>query len=108
VLRGDDTIDFALHYGNLVGTPVQARIHFGQRFVNGGVVAFLCGGPTPPCGPEGASGTIDAASIVGGAAAQGIAPGDIAAVVRAIRSGNAYVNVHTDVFPGGEIHGPIR
>jgi hypothetical protein len=40
--------------------------------------------------------------------AQGLAAGDLAAVVRAIRAGFAYVNVHTTVFPSGEIRGQIR
>lgn len=108
LLRHDDTIEFDLAYRDLVGTPVQAHIHFGQKDVNGAVVAFLCGGPTPPCGPDGASGTLDAASVTAGAAAQGIAAGDFDGLLAAIRSGNAYVNVHTDVFPTGEIRGQIR
>lgn len=107
-LLRDDSIDYRLSYRDTIGVPVQAHIHFGQKDVNGGVVAFLCGGPTPPCGPEGATGTIDASSVVAGAAAQGLAAGDFDGLVTAIRTGNAYVNVHTDVFPNGEIRGQIR
>jgi hypothetical protein len=52
-------------------------------------------------------GTIIASDVLA-IAAQGLAAGDLAAVVRAIRAGFAYVNVHTTVFPSGEIRGQIR
>jgi hypothetical protein len=108
VVRNDDSIDFDLEFGGTAGDVVQAHIHFGQKDVNGGVVAFLCGGPAPPCGSNGLAGTLDASSVVGGAAAQRIAAGDFAGLIRAIETGNAYVNVHSTVFPNGEIRGQIR
>jgi hypothetical protein len=37
--------------------------------------------------------------------AQGINAGDLAAVLRAIRAGASYANMHTTNFPGGEIRG---
>ena len=40
--------------------------------------------------------------------AQGIAAGEFAEVVKAIRAGVTYANVHTAAFPGGEIRGQIR
>lgn len=108
ILRNDDSIDYQLEYQDTLGVPLQAHIHFGQKDVNGGVVAFLCGGPAPACGPNGASGTLDASSVVAGAAAQGIAEGDFEGLVTAIQTGNAYVNVHTTAFPNGEIRGQVR
>jgi hypothetical protein len=52
------------------------------------------------------SGTITPASVIG-PAAQGIQAGEFAELVRALRAGAAYANVHTTTFPGGEIRGQI-
>jgi hypothetical protein len=43
-----------------------------------------------------------------GPASQGIGPGDFGKLVDAIRSGVTYVNVHTPMFPAGEIRGQIN
>ena len=105
-----------LDYSFLRGSVLQAHIHFAQKGVNGGIMVFLCSnlgnGPagTQACPPDPAeiSGSFTAADMVGGAAAQGIAPGELHELLRAIRAGIAYVNVHTDLFPGGEIRGQLK
>jgi hypothetical protein len=115
---GDGAIHYTLSYGGLEGSVTQAHIHFGQRSVNGGISAWLCGttgavaGPagTPTCpGPNGGtvSDTIVPADVVG-PAAQGIAPGQFGELVAAIRAGRAYANVHSSLFPGGEVRGQIN
>jgi hypothetical protein len=108
-------IEFKLTYGRLVGTVTQAHIHFGQLSVNGGIMVFLCSnlgnGPvgTAACPVDGSvSGTLTAEDVVGGANGQGIAAGEFAEMVKAIRSGVAYVNVHSTLYPGGEIRGQLR
>ena len=107
-----EIIEYELTYEDLEGTTTAAsHIHLGQEGVNGGVVAFLCGGGgTPACTPTSGSvsGTIGVANIGAGAAAQGIAAGEWAEFVRAIRAGKTYVNVHTNKHPGGEIRGQIK
>jgi hypothetical protein len=111
VLDNDTRIEFQLTYEQLTAPPLAAHVHFGQRAVNGGVSFFFCGGGgKPPC-PASTSGTVTgtvvAADVVG-PAAQGIAPGNLAAILQMIRAGLGYANMHTPLHPGGEIRGQIR
>jgi len=107
-----DTIHYTLHYEDFEaaeGNTLFAHIHFGQRGVAGGVSAFLCGGgDKPPCTPtEGTfEGDIDAADVVG-PNGQGIAPGEMEELIRAMRRGYTYANVHTTLNPPGLIRGQI-
>lgn len=110
------TIAYQLSYSGLTGDVRQAHIHFGQHSVNGGVSVFLCQtaanpdptGLAPQCPQSGTvSGLLQAANIVG-PAGQGIAAGEFAELIAAIRAGVAYVNVHTSTFGGGEIRGQLR
>ncbi len=107
-LETNNTISYKLQFSNLEGQPQVAHIHFGQPGVEGGVIATLCGGDGKPgcTSDQEITGTITAADIVG-PAAQGIAPGEFEEVLRAIRRGVTYVNVHSDKFPDGEIRGQI-
>ena len=109
--RRTSALDYTLAYSQLEGTTtVQAHIHLGQKDVNGGVSAFLCGGAgKPPCPPtEGVvEGSITAADVIG-PTGQGIAPGEFAELIEAMQSGVTYANVHTNKHPGGEIRGQIR
>lgn len=107
-----ETITYTLTYSDLEGgTVLFAHIHFGARGTTGGVSAFLCGGGTKPapCPPAGTvTGTIAPADVVG-PNAQGIEPvTGYPELVRAIRTGVTYVNVHTTRWPGGEIRGQIN
>ena len=106
-----DTIVWRLSYEGLEGTTTTAaHVHLGQKDVNGGVSFFLCSGTGQPvCTPGSGSfsGTATAADILG-PTAQGIAPGEMAEVIRAMRAGKTYANVHTNKHPGGEIRGQVR
>jgi hypothetical protein len=116
----DDTIAYELTYSGLEGTVTQGHIHFGQRFAAGGIALWLCqtttnADPTklaPTCpqeaqGPTTVKGNLTVANLVG-PAAQGIAAGDFAEILKAIRAGVTYANVHSSTFTGGEIRGQIR
>jgi hypothetical protein len=108
-VRGN-TIHYVLDYEDMEGGDVtQAHIHFAERHVGGGVIAFLCGGTKPPCTePDGHfEGQITAADIVG-PADQGIEPGSIGEAIRALRNGDVYANVHSSRWPEGEIRGDIK
>lgn len=108
-------ITYELHYFNLRGTVTQSHLHLAQRGVNGGIMIFLCSnlgnGPAGtqacPTGDGTITGTIHASDVIGGAAAQGLSPGDLVAVLRGIRAGVVYANVHTTTFPAGEIRGQL-
>ena len=103
------SISYSLSYSGLSGDASFAHIHLGQPAIAGGVVAFLCGGGDKPVCP-GASGTVTgtivAADVVG-PAGQGIAAGEFAELVTAMQFGATYANVHTALFPSGEIRGQI-
>ena len=107
-------VRWQLTYSGLNAPAQQAHIHFGQRAVTGGISVFLCtnlgNGPagTQACPAAGGtvSGTFTAADVIG-PAGQGIAPGEFAELIRAMRSGVTYANVHSVTQPGGEIRGQL-
>ena len=102
--------EFTLTYADLSGPPTVAHIHFGRPAITGGISVFFCGGVKPAC-PATTSGTVVGtftANDVVGPAAQGIDPGDLDSLVKAIRAGASYANIHTAKFPGGEIRGQIK
>jgi hypothetical protein len=111
------TMTYELSYSGLEGPVRMAHIHIGQRGVNGGVMVWLCQtvvpftdptGGAPTCPQAGTvTGTIQANNVVA-VAAQGIAATEFAEMLAAIRAGVAYVNVHSDRYPGGEIRGQLR
>ena len=113
----ETSFDYELSFEDLEGDVTQAHIHLGQRGVNGGISIWLCGttalpGPpgTPSCGgPRSgtASRTVTAADVIG-PNGQGIAPGEFAEVLAAMREGVTYANVHSTRNPPGEIRGQIK
>jgi hypothetical protein len=113
-------ITYELRYDGLEGDVTQSHIHFGQRHTTGGITIWLCqtpstpapaavAGVTPFCPTPGGTvtGTIAPAQVLA-VAGQGIAAGEFAEIVRAIRAGATYANVHSTLFPPGEIRGQIR
>lgn len=107
----DEAIAYTITYADLEGgNVIGAHIHLGQGGVNGGIMIHFCGTggkPACPAPPATISATATATDVVA-VTLQGIAPGDIAEVVRAIREGKTYVNVHTTAYPGGEIRGQVQ
>ena len=110
-INHDGSISFVLDVRNLTDVIIAAHIHFAQEGVNGPVVVTLCGGPPPAVVPlcdTRISGTITPELVSGGGAAQGLEAGDLQGLLKVLRNGSGYINVHTPPFPAGEIRGKIR
>jgi hypothetical protein len=117
------SFDYRLDYENFEGVVTQSHIHIAQKFASGGISVWLCQTATnpaplavqaitPTCGAPGgdgaeASGTISAQNVLG-PAGQAIPASDFDDLLAMIRSGNAYVNVHSGSAPGGEVRGQIE
>ena len=107
---GDTAISYTITVNGLTGITM-GHIHAGAAGVNGGVVVWLL----PPNGtaPQTPSGTINGALVSGRITAasirglSGAPPISLDSLKRLMRGGNAYVNLHTSRFGGGELRGPI-
>jgi CHRD domain len=106
-----DQLTYELQFSALEGgNTLFAHVHIGQPGTNGGVMFFLCGGGGKPACPNSqgtVTGTVNASDIIG-PAGQGVAPGEFLEAISAMRAGAAYANVHTVVYPSGEIRGQIN
>ncbi|HMF97216.1 MAG TPA: CHRD domain-containing protein [Vicinamibacterales bacterium] len=114
ISKDESEIEWQLSFGDLEGAVTQSHIHFGARAQSGGISVWLCktnqatAPPNTQTCPASApednplTGIATAADVVG-PAGQGIAPGQFAELIAAIRAGVAYVNVHSSLYPGGEI-----
>jgi hypothetical protein len=80
-------LTWQLSYSHLTGNALAAHIHKGKKGVAGAVIVPLCG----PC-KNGQKGTAKISK----------------AVISALESGGAYVNVHTPKNQAGEIRGQIK
>lgn len=103
----DDGLHFRLNVANIEDVTM-AHIHLAERGQNGGVVVWLYPDSPPPELIEGrfqgtlAEGVITADDLVGQLEGE-----PLSKLMDMIRAGNAYVNVHTEAHPGGEIRGQI-
>jgi hypothetical protein len=105
----DTSVHFVLQYSGLQTTVGAAHIHVGQPNVNGGVTVFFCGGGGRLACPQ--EGTVQGdftANDVLALTSQQLDLHNLAKLLRAIRAGKTYANVHTMTSPGGEIRGQIH
>jgi Cu/Zn superoxide dismutase len=105
-------VDFVVTFTGLKSNVSAAHIHSGAA----GTANAPVTSPFPLPSPAGTSGTITgsfpASDIKEGSAASGIHAGDLNSLIAAMKSGNAYANVHSSAtgggFPNGEIRGQIN
>jgi hypothetical protein len=94
----EQTVSWDVSYSGLTGAPAAGHIHIGAEGENGPVMI-----PFAEVTETGTTGSFAAADYTGG---DGL-PADWAGVLAAIRDGNAYVNIHTEANPSGEIRGQL-
>ncbi len=106
--KDGDSIHYKITVANIENVTM-AHIHEGAIGANGPVVVWLYPNAPPPKLIPGksngvlAEGTITNANLTGPLAGKGITD-----LLNDIKSGKAYVNVHTSKYPGGEIRGQIK
>jgi hypothetical protein len=107
-----NSISWTVTWTGLTGAAQAAHIHFGQPQNVGSVVVFFCGGGGRPACPDGpshsgtVSGTWTAADILS-VPSQNVTAGDFAGFLKILSAQLGYANVHTVLFPAGEIRGQV-
>jgi glucose/arabinose dehydrogenase len=107
-LNADGTsLSYELRATAAIHDVTQAHIHLGARGQNGPVVAFLFGlvaqGVDFQAGDVIASGVLDDDDVI----ARPLFDGTLEELVRRMRQGRAYVNLHTVANPSGEVRGQV-
>jgi CHRD domain len=108
--KDGDSLSYKLNVAN-IDDVTQAHIHCGAPGVNGPVVAFLFGFDASGVTTNGtlSQGTLTNADVIP-LASSAECPGGVAnfdQMIARMQSGDAYVNIHTIIFPGGEIRGNL-
>ncbi len=110
--KGDATFTFtkdtkALHYYVTVSdieNVTAAHIHLGKKGENGPPVALI----TNEKKPGTFSGTLAEGTITEKELMGSLMGKKVKDLVKEIKEGKAYLNVHTDKYPNGEIRGQIK
>lgn len=100
--RNGTTVNYTVTYQGIASSPTGLHIHApAGNAVTAGIIVDLM--PTPVQGVNGVlTGTFTASNIRGIAAAP---PISLDSLMTLLRTGNAYVNVHSTTYPAGEIRG---
>jgi hypothetical protein len=124
ISKDETEINYELTFHDLQGDVRQSHIHIGHPQNSGGITLWLCqtaasknplaGNSTPDCSMNDpldvhagrVTGRLTAADVQA-VAGTGIAAGEWEEVLGLIRAGRTYVNVHSSLFPPGEIRSQI-
>jgi CHRD domain-containing protein len=104
-----DELSFKLIVAN-IDNVLFSHIHCGPDGVNGPIIAFLYDGPAVTTNGVLAEGVLTSEDVVprpdSAACPGGVS--SFADLLEKVENGGAYVNVHTQAYPAGEIRGQIR
>jgi CHRD domain-containing protein len=114
ISEDNSSIEYTMTYNVPEGNVTQSHLHFGQRGVNGGIQIFLCSnlgnGPagTQACPTHSGTitGTITADNVLA-VSGQSANANDLVSVIKQIKAGVMYANIHTDQLPGGSIRAQV-
>ncbi len=111
IIKQNDSSGGLIFKQNTTGKAMKQNYNFGKGFwksvTNNVYIECPAGTITSLNNPLSIVGFIDASDVVG-PTAQGMAVGNFGPVVRALKQGVTYVNLHTDKYPGGEIRGQLK
>ncbi len=110
-----DALDYQISLSNLNGIVTGAHIHSGGSGTNGPIVANLNvhgAFASASAGGGGGGGSATTSTSTGGTVTSADLKGplvgkQISGLIKLIEDGKAYVNVHTDQNPDGEIRGQL-
>ena len=101
---GKDDILYAINFSGLENIALVSHIHVGPASGTGPVVLPFTNMGPPNATSGSFSGALTNVDIIN-QAISGLT--DIAQIAAMIQAGNAYVNIHTSLFPAGEIRGQL-
>lgn len=93
---------YRLSAQNMCSNVTEAHIHLGKPGTEGPPVVTLFSGSPKQAKGEISSGTFTKSDLMGPLSGK-----EICDLIREIRNNNAYVNVHTEKYPRGEIRGQM-
>jgi hypothetical protein len=100
------TVTYTIEVENITNV-FGAHIHSAAAGVNGPIRVFFFGGGSPnPGGPISFTGK--SILVQGRFTAADVSGVSFADLLNQMRNGQAYTNVHTSAFPGGEMRGQIQ
>src|SRR5919198_1775936 len=112
----EDALGYQLSISNLNGVATSAHIHWGSVGTNGPIVANLnirgvfAGASASASAGDGSAmtSTSTGGSITSDDLKGPLAGRQVSDLIKLIEDGKAYVNVHTDLNPDGEIRGQLK
>jgi len=101
-VTASNSLLYTVSFAGLTAPATASHVHIGTPGIAGPIIFPLANTPAATSGMY--SGTLTAAKLINGAST-GIST--FADALNAIQSGNTYINIHSSLYPGGEIRGQL-